>query len=378
LKKSILIIAGEASGDNVGGLLCEEIKKLQPDIELFGLGGDRMMQAGVNLLYHINRLAFLGFWEIVKHIPFIRSVERDLLVETSNRKPALAILIDYPGFNLRFARKLKSEGIPILYYVSPQVWAWGRKRIKKIKSLIDRMIVVFEFEKELYSEEGMEVEWYGHPLLDIVKPQLDRSDFFKQAGLEIDQRYIGLFPGSRLQEVERILPVMRDAVFALRSSGMEPEAIVGAVRGVDESVYRGIIGDEFRLMNNMTYDIMANADLNLVASGTATLECAILRKPLFVLYKTSPLTFMIAKNLIKIPDIGLVNVVAGQRIAPEFVQSDCRADKIAAEISDYFSNESYRDKTAADLKNVRFKLGEKGASQRAAESVLKMLFNAKN
>ncbi len=378
MKRSILIIAGEASGDNVGGLLCEELKKLRADLRLFGLGGDRMKRSGVKVLYHINRLAFLGFWEIVRHIPFMRSVERNLLLETDRKRPDLAILIDYPGFNLRFARKLKARGIPILYYVSPQVWAWGRKRIGKIKSLVDRMIVVFEFEKELYAREGMEVEWYGHPLLDIVEPQLEKSAFFKRAGIAEDQRYIGLFPGSRLQEIIRILPVMRDAIRIIGSTGTALIGIVGGAPGIEESVYRNIIGDDFPLMKNMTYDIMANADLNLVASGTATLECAILGKPLFVLYKTSPLTYLIAKNLIKISDIGLVNVVAGKRIAPEFIQSYCGADNIAAEISDYFSNEGYREKIAADLENVHLKLGEKGASKKAAESVLKMLFDAKN
>ncbi|UCE67076.1 MAG: lipid-A-disaccharide synthase [Candidatus Zixiibacteriota bacterium] len=378
MKQSILIIAGEASGDNAGGLLCEEIKKLQPDLELFGLGGDRMTQAGVNLLYHINRLAFLGFWEVVRHIPFIRSVERDLLLATDNRKPALAILIDYPGFNLRFARKLKARGIPIIYYVSPQVWAWGRKRIGKIKSLVDKMIVVFEFEKELYSREGMEVEWHGHPLLDIAGPMMDRAEFFRKAGLPESRNFIGLFPGSRLQEVARILPVMRDTVMAIRSSGMDLIGIVGSVSGIEDSVYREITGNNFPLMKNMTYDIMANADLNLVASGTATLECAILGKPLFVLYKTSPLTYVIAKILIKISNIALVNVVAGKRIVPEFIQSRCGADNIAAEISDYFSNEGYRVKMSADLENVHSKLGEAGASRKAAESVLKMMFDAKN
>ncbi len=378
MNRSILIIAGEASGDNVGGLLCEEIKRIRSDIGLFGLGGDRMKNAGVEILFHIDRLSFLGFWEIVRHIPFMRTVERSLLLETDKEKPALAILIDYPGFNLRFARKLKARGIPILYYVSPQVWAWGKNRIQKIKSLVDKMIVVFEFEKELYSREGMDVEWYGHPLLDIVRPGLNRADFYYKASLENNQRYIGLFPGSRLQEVGRILPVMIDAVRAVRSKGTDLVGVVGGVAGIEDSVYRKIIGDDFSLMKNMTYDIMANADLNLVASGTATLECAILGKPLFVLYKTSPLTYYIAKNLVKIPDIGLVNVVAGKRIVPEFIQAECSAGNIAGKISDYFSNEGYRGKMAGDLENVRSKLGEKGASRKAAESALRMLSGAWN
>ena len=378
MNRTILIIAGEASGDNVGGLLCGELKRLRPDIELFGLGGERMQRSGVRLLYHINRLAFLGFLEIVKHIPFIRTVEKDLLREAEVNKPDLAILIDYPGFNLRIAQKLKARGIPIVYYVSPQVWAWGKKRIPKIKALVDKMIVVFEFERDLYSREGMEVEWYGHPLLDIVSPQLDKSDFLKKAGLEEDRRYIGLFPGSRLQEIGRILPVMRLAMERLRGSGMALDAIVGAVDGVDESVYRSIVGEDFKVLRNMTYDIMANAELNLVASGTATLECAILGKPLLVLYKTSVLTYLIAKNLVKIPNIGLVNVVAGRRIVPEFVQPDCNPDKVSAEISRYFSDSTYRREMAENLKEVRAILGDTGASRKVADSILRMLPDTDN
>jgi lipid-A-disaccharide synthase len=305
-------------------------------------------------------------------------VESRILAEADKRKPSLAVLIDYPGFNLRIAAKLKSMRIPILYYVSPQVWAWGKKRIGKIKRLVDKMIVVFECEKELYSKEGMEVEWHGHPLLDIVKPGMDKADFLDKAGLKENQRYMGLFPGSRLQEVLRILPAMRDTVRLLGSSGVELKAVVGGVEGIDESVYRKIIGDDFILMKSMTYDIMAGSALNLVASGTATLECAILERPLFVLYKTSPLTYLIARNLIKIPDIGLVNVVAGKRIAPEFVQSDCIPDKIAAEAARFFSEKAYKDNMVNELKKVQTKLGNRGASRKAAESLLEMLRYAKN
>jgi lipid-A-disaccharide synthase len=378
LNKSILIIAGEASGDNVGGLLCEEVKDLRPDTSFFGLGGNKMKNAGVDILYHIHQLSFLGFWEVVKHIPFIRSVEKELLREAEKREPALAILIDYPGFNLRFARKLKAMGIPILYYVSPQVWAWGKKRIARIKSLIDKMIVVFEFEKELYAEEGINVDWYGHPLLDMVRPKMSRSDFFNKAGIDEGQRYIGLFPGSRMQEVSRILPVMREAVEMVQSRGMEIKGVIGGVSGIDDSIYHDIVGNDFRVIKNMTYDIMSNADLNLIASGTATLECAILGRPLFVLYKTSTLTYLIARNLVKIPDIGLVNVVAGERIVPEFIQSDCRADKIAHRIKELFENPPNKERMISDLSSVRSRLGEKGSSRRAAKSVLKMLTGAGN
>ncbi len=373
MKQSILIVAGEASGDNVGGLFCSELKSRRAELEIFGLGGDRMKNAGVDILYHIDRLAFLGFWEVIKHIPFIRSVEKDVLEEAAKRKPLLAVLIDYPGFNMRLAKKLKSMGIPVLYYVSPQVWAWGKGRIEKIKNLVDRMIVVFEFEKKMYAGEGFEVEYFGHPLLEIVNPRLRAEEFKDRIGIKENEKYIGLFPGSRLQEVKMILPIMRDAVRKLSDSGIDIKGIIGRAPGLDDSVYTEITAEEFPLVTGFTYDLMSNSELNFVASGTATLECAILGKPLFVLYKTSMLTYLIAKRLIKIPDIGLVNVVAGRRIAPEFVQGNCRPGLIAEEAKRYLSNETFRSRITDDLREVRGRLGQPGSSGRAAEFAIGML-----
>ena len=299
MNRSILIIAGESSGDNVGGLLCAELKLLNPDLRIFGIGGDRMDMSGVNLLYHTSQLSFLGFWEVLKHLPFIKKVERDILQRVDDEKPALAILIDYPGFNLRLAAKLKERKVPILYYVSPQVWAWGKGRIEKIKHLVDKMVVVFEFEREIYLKEGMAVEWLGHPLLELVRTKYNREEFYQKIGLHLGDRYIGLFPGSRKQEIEKILPVMCRAV-----KGMTDPVLISVVAcapGIEDDFYRSLGTDSVRYVRGQTYDLMANSELNLVASGTATLECAILGRPQFILYKTSPITYYIAKSLIKIP-----------------------------------------------------------------------------
>lgn len=373
LKNSILIIAGETSGDNVGGLLCAELKKLRPDLELFGLGGDRMKNAGVDIIYHANQLSFLGFWEVVKNLPFIREVERNVLAQIDQSKPSLAILIDYPGFNLRLAKKLRERKIPIIYYVSPQVWAWGKGRIQKIKSLVDKMIVVFDFERQMYKKEGMDVEWYGHPLLEIVRSNCSRDGFLKNLGLSPDDRYIGLFPGSRKQEIARILPEMKATIELLNGHGMSYKGIVGCVPGIDEKLYKDIGGGNLIYVQGRTYDLMAHSELNLIASGTATLECAILGRPLFVLYKTSAITYHIARRLIKIPHIGLVNVVAGKKIVPEYIQSECQAAQIAQDIEKYFSDEIGRTKMVKNLSAVRACLGEPGASAKVAQSVMAMI-----
>jgi lipid-A-disaccharide synthase len=368
LNRPVLIIAGESSGDNVGGLLCAELKKLRPDLPIFGIGGDRMEKSGTKLLYHTSQLSFLGFWEVLKHLPFIKKVERDILERVEREKPALAILIDYPGFNLRLAAKLRERNLPVVYYVSPQVWAWGKGRIAKIKSLVNKMVVVFEFEQEMYKKEGLAAEWFGHPLLEIVQAQYSREEFFRKIGLTLGDRYIGLFPGSRKQELEMILPVMRNAARGLSDPAIT--AVVACAPGIDDAYYRRLGGDDLRYVRGLTYDLMAQSELNLVASGTATLECAILGKPQFVLYKTSPITYHIAKNLIKIPYIGLVNVVAGEKIAPEFIQGDCNPDKIRREIEHYLEDQSYREKMLSGLSSVKAKLGNPGASRKVAALIL--------
>jgi lipid-A-disaccharide synthase len=373
MSRSILIVAGEASGDNVGGLLAAELKLLQPDLGLFGLGGDRMAACDVDIIYHANQLSFLGFGEVVRHLPFIRRVERDLLAQVDRRKPALAILIDYPGFNLRLARKLKEKKIPVLYYVSPQVWAWGKDRIAKIKRLVDKMAVVFQFEKEMYQKEGLPVEWFGHPLLEIVSPHHTREDFLKQNHLDRDRCLVGFFPGSRLQEIERLLPVMRKALTESSKSGRAITGIVGCAAGIDDGIYRKLGGESLIYLRGQNYDIMSYSEINLVASGTATLECAILGRPLIVLYKTSPITYQIARRLVKIPYIGLVNVVAGEKIVPELVQGDCRADRIAAQMRLVLNDGKIREEMLARLSAVRGKLGQPGASRKVAELALKMI-----
>jgi lipid-A-disaccharide synthase len=374
-----MIIAGETSGDIIGGLLATEIKLLRPNIELFGLGGDRMDTAGVRLYYHVNQLAVLGFWEIIKHLPFMKVVERNILSAVAKHKPALAILIDYPGFNLRLAGKLRALNVPVMYYVSPQVWAWGKGRIAKIKKLVNKMIVVFEFEKLMYEQEGVNAEWYGHPLLDIVKPRFEREGFLKKIGLGADTIYVGLFPGSRKQEIEKILPVMIGTLARLEQEGMPLKGIVGCAPGIDDAYYRSFAGTALPdkltplFSGSNTYDLMSYSVMNLVASGTATLECAMLGRPLFVLYRTSTLTYLMAKRLIKIPYIGLVNVVAGEKIAPEFIQGRCRANLMAGEVARYLKNDALLSEMQARLSKVRSALGHPGASARVAREALSML-----
>jgi len=372
----ILIVAGEASGDTLGAGFVREYLKLKPKTEFFGLGGDKMTQAGVKLHYHINKLAFLGFWEVVKNIRFIKKVEKDILNQVDTLKPQAAVLIDYPGFNLRLAPKIKKRGIKVFYYISPQIWAWGAKRIKKIKNNVNMMAVIFEFEKEIYEKAGIPVEWVGHPLLDEIKISAASDNFKKANNLGINDIPIGLFPGSRIQEVVRLLPEMLKAMKIIAIGYPNVKGIISTAPGLDMSVYSEIIkrsGFNARINNGSNYDLMAHSKLNLVCSGTATLECAIIGNPLIVLYKTSFLTYHIARRLIKIPHIGMVNVVAGRRVVPELVQNDCRAERIAETGLQFLNNNQYYELVKEQLSHIKPKLGEPGAAQRAAQAAASII-----
>jgi lipid-A-disaccharide synthase len=380
----ILIIAGEASGDTLGAGFVDEFIKIKPGYNFFGFGGDKMTKAGVELIYHIKDLAIFGFWEVVKNIRFIKQVERDLLAEVDKRKPTLAVLIDYPGFNLRLAPKLKSRGIKVFYYISPQIWAWGAKRINKIKANVDFMAVIFEFEKDLYEKAGVPVRWVGHPLLDVIKVDSTAEQFYKNYNFKNDNNLIGLFPGSRAQEIKRILPEMLYALELISIGYPRVKGIIGAAPAIDDSFYESIIAqsknddsrplkDKVLLHRGSNYDLMAHAKVNLVCSGTATLECAMIGTPFVVVYKTSPITYMIARNLIRIPVIGMVNVVAGKKIVPELIQKECNAKNMAAHILNYLNDPNYYSEVRTNLAVIKPKLGESGASRRAAEAAAELI-----
>ncbi|RQV94415.1 lipid-A-disaccharide synthase [bacterium] len=375
IQKSILIIAGESSGDIHGSGLIREIKKKNPAIACFGIGGDRMAEAGFDIVYHVSGMSFLGFIEVLKHLPFIRRVFRRMTRLLKEKNPSLVLLIDYPGFNLRFAKAAKNRGIPVLYYISPQVWAWGEKRVKKMARLIDRMIVIFPFEEDIYKKEGMDVQYVGHPLKDVVKPSLPKERFFKDLGMDPQHPTIGLLPGSRRQEVDHLLPEMLKACHGLQRKIPHLQLIVGLAPTLSDEVYRPLMKetDHIQMVRNRTYDVMAYADMVLVASGTATLETAILGTPMVILYKMSSLSYWIGRLLVKVKQIGLVNIVAGKSVVPELIQGEVRAEKIAKEAMDIMSNRQRREKMKKDLKEVSHILGEKGASERAAKSVIEFI-----
>ncbi|MBN1913098.1 MAG: lipid-A-disaccharide synthase [Candidatus Omnitrophica bacterium] len=375
--KNILIVSGEASGDLHASELVSAIKETDPEIAFFGLGGDRSKEAGVNLYHNMVELAVVGFWEVLKNLKKIRRVFDGLLQETDKVKPDLAILIDYPGFNLRLAVQLKKRNIPVVYYISPQIWAWGKKRVHAIKKIVDLMLVVFQFEEELYKENNIPVSFVGHPLLDIVKTKRSKTEFFSGLGFDPAVFTIALLPGSREKEVKNLLAVMLESASLIeKRSKNRLQFLILRAPSVEEGIFKDILNKydlNTRLVSDMTYDGVASCDFAMVCSGTATLETAILGIPMVILYKVSFLTWAYMKLLIKIPYIGLVNVVKKRKIIPEFIQYGANPKKIADCIVSLMKDPKKLSGLRRELQGIPAQLGEKGASKKAAQEIIRFL-----
>ncbi len=367
-----MIIAGEASGDLHGSGVVRELKKLRPSLDIYGVGGDKMKHEGMDLIYHINELGFMGFVEVLKHLPFIKAMEHTLEQIVKFKRPDVLLLIDYPGFNIRFARIAKRYGVPIVYYISPQVWAWHRSRVKKMRALIDTMLVIFQFEVDLYRAEGIDVEFVGHPLLEVLDVGLDRKNFCKRFGLDEEKKILALLPGSRKQEIEHIFPELLEAARRI-AAVRNVEIVVGVAPTLDEQYFRTLYNVQgVHLIKGLIYDVMTHADFAFVTSGTATLETACFGTPMFVVYKTSWPTYVIGRALVRIGSIGLVNIVAGSRIVPEFIQHRATARTLAREALKLLDDEKQLADMKARLLRVKDLLGSTGASKRVAERILEM------
>ena len=328
MSRRVMIIAGEASGDAHGAGVVRELKHIEPDIEIFGIGGDKMQKEGMKLIFHIREMSFMGFVEVIKHLPHIRTVEITLEQLLKFKKPDVVVLIDYPGFNLRFARTVKKHGIKVVYYISPQVWAWKKGRVKKMKSLIDKMLVVFPFEVPIYEKENVPVEFVGHPLMEEMNDLMTKEGFSKRFGLDPAKKFIAVIPGSRKQEIEKLFSLMvRSAELV---AGNEKEVVVAMAPNLSQELYQQHLppNGNVKFVQYATHEIMRYAEFAFVTSGTATLETACSGTPMVVVYKTSVLTYWIARLVVRIKNIALVNIVAGKTIVPEMVQHDATVERL--------------------------------------------------
>lgn len=371
----ILMIAGEASGEMHGAALVEELFREDNSIQVVGIGGDKMIAAGVNTLFHIKDMAFLGMIEVLKHLPFILKVERELIELVKKEKIKLAVLIDYPGFNLRIAKKLKKLGLRIVYYISPQIWAWRKGRIKKIRKRVDQMIVVFSFEKEMYDEANVPVEYVGHPLVERIEnfKFLPKSELYYNLGLEESKDILLVLPGSRKHEIEKLLPKLCKASARL-SSKFNMQTVIACADNLEESYLRSFVNDDsIKIVKNNTYNLLKYSKFGIIKSGTSTLEAAIFSLPFVAVYSTSKLTFELAKRLVKIDYIAMPNIISGREIVKEFIQDDLN-EKVISEYCENLYGDTVRMRELVNnLELVKNKLGSSGASRNAAKIILKEL-----
>lgn len=374
--KRIIVIAGEASGDMRAAGVVRAMKKTHPQYQFVGIGGDYMKAAGVELIENIDQLGVVGFIEVIKHLPVITKIFNNIISYIDKNPVDAALLVDYPGFNMRMAKTLKARGIKVIYYVSPQVWAWKEKRVKVLKQIVDKMLVLFPFEKDIYAKYGMDVDYVGHPLIDEVKITEPPSSIKAQLGIKPQMPTIGLLPGSREKEITRHLPTMLAAAKILQNRNPNRRFIVLRAPTIPKFMLENIIKDSgvnVIIYEGPAYNGIGAMDAIMVASGTATLECGLLLRPMIIMYKTAWPTYWLARSVIKIPYIGLVNIVAGKKIIPELIQQDATDEKLAAGIEDIFANPNTYGQMTNDLAQVKIKLGNSGASTRAATIITSFL-----
>jgi lipid-A-disaccharide synthase len=378
--KKIMLVAGEVSGDLHGAHLMEAIHRIDPDVQFFGLGGEGLKRRGMKLLYPADSLSVVGLTEVFIKLRSIFEALRQLKKSLDQEKPDLVILIDFPDFNLRLAKMAHRRGIPILYYISPQIWAWRAKRIKLIARVVKKMIVLFPFEVPLYEAAGVDVKWVGHPLLDIVRPILPKEFAFQQFGLDPNRRTISLLPGSRIHEIERLLPPLLASAHLLQKEIPDLQFIIPLAPSIPKttlSPWVQRVPAPIKVVEGWTYDVMNLSELLITASGTATLEGAILGKPMIVIYRVSFPSYWIGKRIVRVDHIGLVNLVAGREIVPELIQKDVNPRRIAEEALRILRNPIFRQQMTESMAEVRKNLGDPGAAQRAAGIVMSLLYDLK-
>jgi len=371
-----MIVAGEASGDMYGAKVVEEAHRLDPSVRFFGIGGAAMRRAGVETLVDSKEMAVMGLFEIISHIGVIYRAFMLLKSRILTDKPDLLILIDYPGFNLRLAAVAKRAGVKVLYYITPQVWAWHSSRAKKIARLVDHAAVILPFEAPFFERVGLAVTFVGHPLLEMATPTMAKGAAQLEFGLDPQRRTVGLFPGSRLREISSLLPTMLESALILKERFPDLQFILPIANSVDSELVNEKIsasGLSIKVVEEKNYDVMQTCDAIIAASGTVTMEIALFGVPMVIIYKTAPLTFAIGMRLLNVEHVGICNIVAGERVVPELLQNDAEPVKIAAEISKFFNDPDYNRSVVEKLLKVREKLGEPGAALRVAELAFKMM-----
>jgi len=370
----ILVSCGEPSGDLYGAELVRCLQERLPDLQGFGLGGDRLEAQGVRLLAHVRDLAVVGLLEVLSHLRDLRAIFRRVLAQVDRERPDVAVLVDYPDFNLRLARALRRRGVPVVYYVSPQVWAWRRGRVRAIRESVAQMIVIFPFEEPLYREAGVPVTFVGHPLVDLAQPARDRAAFLSSQGLDATRPVLAVLPGSRRQEVAHNLPPIAGALRLLRQRRGDLQIALAVAPSLDPGLFdEELAGLPVARVAGHTHAILGAASAGIVASGTATVEAALMDLPMVVVYRVSRLTYALGRPFVKVPHYAMANLLAGREVVKELIQGDFQPEAVTTEVLALLEDPGRREPVRRGLAEIRARLGPPGASTRAAAVVAQLL-----
>ncbi len=369
---TILIITGEPSGDILGSHLARELKQQIP-CHIKGVGADQMQAAGVEIIFSSDKLAVIGAVEIIKKFGVLKNAMKTLTQILENNPPDLLILIDYPGFNLRLAARAKKLGVKVMFYVSPQIWAWHYSRIKKIKKNVDLMAVLFPFEEKLYQKENVPVKFVGHPLVESIKATLDKIEASRQFNINLEHPVIGLLPGSRLHEIDKLLPEMLAAKKSIQNKIPNAQFILPLAANLNKSILKPYDLTGITVVTNNTYNALSLCDAAIVTSGTVTLEVALLQVPMVIVYKVSKVNAFIGKLVTDLDQIGLCNIVAEERVALELLQEKVKTNIISEEIIRIINDSDYRNGIKQKLSTLKNKLQSENASKKAAEAAATLL-----
>jgi lipid-A-disaccharide synthase len=371
-----MISCGEPSGDLYAGALASEILKLDPSTAITGFGGDRLRAAGATLVGDFSGLSVTGILEVARVLPRTYATYRRLVADARATRPDVFVAIDFPDFNFTLGRALKKLGVPVVYYISPQLWAWRAGRMKTMRRLADRVLVIFPFEEPIYKEAGVPVQWVGHPLFDVAAPPQPRDAFLRRAGLDPARPVVALLPGSRRNELHAILPDLARAALLIRGRLPSAQIIVARAPHLDDASFEPLAliaaggGSPAAVVSGHADDVLAAADVALVASGTVTVQAALHECPMVVVYRLSPLTYRLGKPFVRVDTYAMANLVAGRRVVPELIQEAFTPAAVAAEALRVLDDPAHAARVRAELREVRARLGGPGASRRAAEAVI--------
>jgi lipid-A-disaccharide synthase len=375
--RSILIIAGENSGDKHGANLVRHFKNLQPSWHFYGIGGKNMAEQDVTLLYSVDDLAIVGIFEVITHLSRIRKIFRNIKKKIIEQRPAVAVLIDSPDFNLRLAKHLKNSCIPVLYYISPTVWAWRKRRLNVIKKIVDKMLLIFPFEKKIYEKHGIPASYVGHPLKERVKITLQMEDFSHKYRMDPEKKWITILPGSRKSEIKFHMPVLVPVIQKLKLE-WNAQFILPLAENLEKEDVASFFGDsdpDIRILSQDGYEAMAYSEIAISSCGTANLEAALLGTPIVTFYRLSPLTYFAGIRLMKIKNFSIVNILADKKVVPELIQRNFTVENILDETRKILASEQVRSRIKSEYDKIRHILGEEIASENAARELEKIVKN---